>query len=291
MSDPYFENVAILLPMNGTDGEKTFTDYSPSPMTITAYGDAHTEADQYKYYDSSGAFDGNGDYLTGTQLRFGTGDFTIEAWVRLTSTTGCVIFSSSLNYQSTTGYTLQVDSGKLQMFRIGVAITGTTTLSTNTWYHVVGQRRSGNLELYVNGVSDATPVGDALYNENSSTGVLVGRRVYGGSPSYYLNGYLQDLRVTKGVARYTSSFTPPAQLTTAYTIFGTVTDADGNPAARTVVMFKRSAPASTIKTTTSASGDGSYSFTIYNDNAERSVIVLADEATLYNDIINRVIPG
>jgi hypothetical protein len=84
-------------------------------------------------------------------------------------------------------------------------LTGTTSLSTNQWYHIAVTRQSGTVKLWVNGVLDGS-VADAR-NYSASGSLEVGISHVGN----YFTGYIDDLRITKGVARYTSTFTPPAQ--------------------------------------------------------------------------------
>ena len=85
--DPSFSKVSLLLSGDGANGSTTFTDTSPTPKTLTRCGDSQISTVQSKFGGASMYFDGVGDYLSlsASQL-IGTSDFTIEAWVRLTST-------------------------------------------------------------------------------------------------------------------------------------------------------------------------------------------------------------
>jgi hypothetical protein len=255
MNDAYYENVSLLLPMNGADGGTEFIDYSPNQKTVTAYGNAHTETDQSKYYGSSGYFDGSGDYLIAqysTDFVFGTGDFTIEFWVYRVGS-GLQIL---IDFRPNNGAfpLIYLDGSNTILFYANTSnmITG-GTLAANSWIHVALSRASGNTKMFIDGTQAGSTWADSTnYSVNSS-----GPRICKSFDNYYFNGYLQDLRITKGVARYTSNFTPPAKL--CGTISGTVTGADGNPAQRTIIAVPRSYPNTRVVSTQSSAVDGSYS--------------------------------
>ena len=84
--DPFANNVVLFLKGNGANGSTNIIDSSPNPKTISVFGDTQISTAQSKYGGSSIVFDGVGDYLEVTPLtafNFGTGDFTIESWIRL----------------------------------------------------------------------------------------------------------------------------------------------------------------------------------------------------------------
>jgi len=139
-------------------------------------------------------------------MAFGTGDFTIEGWVYFGSVSGNPVIFSSGTY-NTSQFTLRVSSSKFQFFAGNggtVLVSGTTTLSTSTWYYFAVVRSSGTTKLYVNGTSEATDSTAFTYAPTGS--FAVGEQI---GNSGQLNGYIQDLRITKGVARYTANFTAP----------------------------------------------------------------------------------
>jgi hypothetical protein len=90
-------------------------------------------------------------------------------------------------------------------------ITGTTSIAANTWYHVAVSRYAGNTRLFVNGVQDGSTYSDSTNYLAVANRPVIG--VGGGLAAFFFNGYIDDLRITKGIARYTSNFTPP---TTAF---------------------------------------------------------------------------
>ena len=176
---------------------------------LETVGNAQISTSVKKYGTGSLAFDGTGDWLlvpNNTNLQLGSGSFTVEGWVNLAllgSARGLVSKGTS-----TTGWSLSVNSLNQVVFTDATtAITTTTALMANTWYHVAVVRSgtgTNQTVIYIDGVSSAT--GTSASNFNQTSVMYVGADRTGGSA---LNGYLDDLRITKGYARYTSTFTPP----------------------------------------------------------------------------------
>jgi hypothetical protein len=170
---------------------------------VITIGDAQASTTQSKWSPTSMKFDGTGDWLTaidGPQLQLGTGDFTIDGWVYL-SATG-VAYGIISKGTASTGWSVNVTSGnKLQFSYTASNLTGATSLASATWYYFAVVRSgsaTGNLKVYLNGTVDATSGGAVTDNFNQTSILYVGADRVGGSA---LNGYLQDLRITKGVAR------------------------------------------------------------------------------------------
>jgi hypothetical protein len=155
-------------------------------------------------------FDGTGDYLSmpsNQGAALGTGDWTIECWVYLSSATTQQIFLDTRATGTDNGYAFYMTAGsKLSLFTNNTAVlTSTSSLSANAWVYIAMTRTSGTVRAYINGTLDATT---ASYSTamNCPGSILVG----GGVGAVNLvNGYIQDLRITKGVARYTSNFSVP----------------------------------------------------------------------------------
>ncbi len=137
---------------------------------------------------------------------FGTNNFTIEAWVMATSTPASRdIASTARNNDGDISWIFGTDANNRIRFLtwITVIATSTTALANNAWYHVAVTRSAGTVRLFINGVLEATAastqnftnVANALWISNAT-----------GASSW--PGYIDNLRITKGVARYTSSFTP-----------------------------------------------------------------------------------
>jgi hypothetical protein len=104
----------------------------------------------------------------------------------------------------------------------GGYVTGTTTLSSNQWYHVavVYNGSNSNATIYVNGVSEGSSrLSDGLGDTDGTVNVAIG--AYNDLNREWYNGYISNLRIVKGVAVYTGSFTPPISPLTATQSSGT----------------------------------------------------------------------
>jgi len=212
-TDTNIREVSLLLHGNGTNGSTVITDSSLTPKTVTAFGNAQISTAQSKFGGASIAFDGTGDYLTlpvNNSFSFDA-DFTIECWVYYSSSAIQVIFDAR-NGDALTNYALSLNaSDKLLFVYSASTLASATSVPKNQWVHVAVTRASQTIRLFINGVVDAnTLVLAGAINAASFPSIGGGRNTISDSVTgYYLNGYLDDLRITKGVARYTANFTPP----------------------------------------------------------------------------------
>ena len=189
---------------------------------LETVGNAQISTTQSKFGGSSMYFDGAGDYLTspdGEAWNFGSGDFTAEAWIypasfanepmimgQWSGNTGGTTLNWALMFDAASaGYLRLITSsnGSTVLFDLS---TSTFALSLNQWQHVAAVRYGNTFTIYVNGISRATTTNSsALYNATNQ--FTVGSE--SATPTQNFNGYIDDLRITKGIARYTSNFTPP----------------------------------------------------------------------------------
>jgi hypothetical protein len=202
--------VSLLIHSDTTDGSTTFTD--SSGKTVTVAGNTHHETDQKKFGDTSIHFDGTGDYLTlsdSSDFDFDNEDFTIELWIRVSNFSDYRHIFESRTSEGTEGFSFGTDSnGKLFMWYNGsFRITTSTTLSTATWYHVALVRNGNVHTIYINGTADTNTYTSA--NTYTSDRCWIGR--YYNSTSYMYIGYMDEFCVSKGIARWTSNFTPPTE--------------------------------------------------------------------------------
>jgi len=178
---------------------------------LETVGNAQISTTQSKFGGGSLYFDGSGDYLVsaaGNTYISGTENFTIEGWLNLNSISSTQTIVSgntnnSLFLRYGQGYT--VTQG-LNIGRQSVADAEycAFTFTTGTWYHIAVCRSNGVIYFFVNGTQQTTQgSGVASYSFPVTATYNVG--YFGVEP---LNGYLDDLRITKGIARYTSNFTP-----------------------------------------------------------------------------------
>jgi hypothetical protein len=209
-ADPYFQNTTLLLHGDGTNGAQnnSFVDSSVNNFTITRNG--NTTQGAFNPYVGPGCwsnyFDGTGDYLTfpQTALQFSTNDFTVEAWVYFSAiATDQYIFNYASSGPTHVGINYYSGAWRIGGFN-SYLVTGGTA-SAGQWYHVAMVRSANNLRAYING----TQIGSTV----SVSGVTFSASGVGYIGAYYLsgsnlNGLISNLRITKGVALYTSAFTP-----------------------------------------------------------------------------------
>jgi hypothetical protein len=235
VGDVYFPETKLLLPFDGTNGATATDDLSNLNNTATFGGNASISTARSKFGGSSCHFDGTGDYVDigGTYWTTGaaidSGDFTIEFWLNIdawggdasqclitnygTNSGGWAFYASNSTHQSRWWH--HNGSGWVYLNNS----TGTrTALSLDTWYHIA-LTRSGNIfRLFLDGTQeDSMTDSNAMTSSNggSHSGIRMGGINAG--VDYPVNGYIDDVRITKGVARYTSNFTAPttAHLTSA----------------------------------------------------------------------------
>lgn len=210
-SDPYWANVTTLI--NGSSA--TITDKSTTNNTLSIVGNTVLSATQVKYNVKSIYFDGSGDYITepaGTPLTLGTGDFTIEGWVYPTSLAAERIFID-FRPSGTNGIyillAIQTNGGINMNVNSSNTITGAAgSITINGWHHIALARSGTSTKLFVNG----TQVGSTYTDSNNylcgASRPSIGVNGANTTVGFYL-GYMDDFRITKGVARYTANFTAP----------------------------------------------------------------------------------
>lgn len=197
----WFTNTTDTTLYNGDFTFETWMKLNSLPSTSTTY---------LKTY-SLGLFDGSTSNLeTSAQSAatyFGTGDFTMEAWVYLTSTpatNGC-IFSVVSDWQVSWNTVAGVG-----LFNYLNKTTGktndvsTTQINLNTWYHIAVQRSSGTSSMWTNGVNTGVNYSESE-NYTSVNPIRIG--INRGSNAYF-PGYMSNIRIVKGQALFSGTFTP-----------------------------------------------------------------------------------
>jgi hypothetical protein len=194
--------------------------------TVTANANVKIDTSQYELGGASGSFDGTNGYLStpdSADWHFGTGAFTVDFWVRFNSLPSSGAFANIIGQWATSSsYYNNVDiynnSGTYQIrftyydpVNGPYVFTANVTVSTSTWYHfaLVGGG-TGTWYWFQNG----TQIGSASNvmsgnSDNLSATLYVGAAYISGSFTRFLNGWLDEVRVSKGIARWTSNFTPP----------------------------------------------------------------------------------
>lgn len=174
---------------------------------LECVGDAKVSTAQYKYGTASMYFDGTGDWLyipNRPFLEFGTNDFTIECWLYANSMTGWRYIISQGGGSDAFLVAMNNTTFYVSIYG-GTNTTYSSSMGTGQWYHLAVTRSSGTTRVFLDGV--------LLGSSTSSLPFATGRSLQIGvnpaSSGEYWNGYIDDLRITKGYARYTSNFTPP----------------------------------------------------------------------------------
>ena len=223
-TDAFAPYLVLAVPMNGSNGGTTFTDYhhtvkgSGSAKTVSVNGNTQTSTAESVYYGSSALFDGTGDNLTipaSGDFDFGTGAYCIEMWIKTIGSpdAGWLFYDAGSSNQGLricigNNGTNSGNKGKIQ-FNEQVSNgddpqNGTTHVSDNRWHHIaVCRGASGDsTQLFVDGKLEVT--GSANRNFDNNNTVYIGMRSDGSGDAF--NGYIQGLRVYKGVKKYYGNF-------------------------------------------------------------------------------------
>lgn len=201
----------LLLEGDGADASTTFADISVGGAhgNATVNGNAQVDTAQSVFGGASILFDGTGDYLSYANNAdwnlgaAGSGDFTIDFRARFNGTPALATFVSAGNI-SGTGWTLYYGINLLRLYDTSDK-TVSWTPSADTWYHIAVVRSGSTITAFIDGVSIGALSGDVDMNNDSSV-LQIGSDT---SSFYQLNGWMDEVRISKGVARWTSNFTPP----------------------------------------------------------------------------------
>ena len=214
VKDPYFNNVTLLLDMEGANDSTAFIDNSPAPKAITASGGAKISTAQSQWGGASAYFPGaSGNRITipaGDHFNFGAGDFTIEAWVRPSSVSDNKAVIGQYGFSGNRSWDFLL-LGNVAHFRFtsgGVTDAmslNSPVLQAGVSSHIAVVRSGSNFYVFANGVLGETKTSTAPIYSSSYT-AAIGYNQEGAWPFF---GYIDELRITKGVGRYTGNFTPP----------------------------------------------------------------------------------
>ena len=223
VGDVHFPKVKLLLPFDGSNGATSTTDSSNANNSVTFVGTAQLSTAQSKFGGSSLLLDGNSDYIyiANDDLDFSsTESFTLEFWVYFNDIDDGNIVNFYSDYSGASNG-MSIDKSTSNVLRAhngdSTRITGTTTVSAGQWYHIALSGTSGSYKLFLNGTQEGSTSSNGF--TGGTTNKYIGTFYWagGGGAVRLVNGYIEDFRITKGEARYTSNFTPPtsAHLTSA----------------------------------------------------------------------------
>lgn len=213
----------LVLHGDGTDGSTTITDSSLAPHTMTANGGAHIETDQKKFGTASIQLNNaTADYVTAPDSAdwdFGSGAWTIEMWIYPTTLGADSVLIDNRGTSTNVGWVFFVNSSDQLDSFVDDALrvdSGATTISINTWYHVAYVRNGDTLKVYIDGTEAGTYDFSASYSiSDAAGGTPLLRLGIRNDNTFGFRGYIDEVRVSKGIARYTANFTPP---TTAFSL-------------------------------------------------------------------------
>lgn len=210
----------LLLHCNGDDGSTTVTDSSSNGYTISVTGGAQIDTAFSKFGGSSLLLDTAGDYLTvpdSADWNFSNGDFTIDFWTQL-KTVG-LISAFFCQYVNSTSYIIfDLNSeNKPEIFCISggtvlVSLKANTALVTDTLYHLAYVRYGSNAKIFINGTSQELTVSTDFGTNtlpNFAADLVIGANP--SNTSRRVDGWMDEIRISKGIARWTSDFTPPTE--------------------------------------------------------------------------------
>jgi hypothetical protein len=211
-TDPNYANVKSLLHFEGADASTTFTD---AFRTWTAVGNAQIDTAQFKFGASSGLFDGTGDCITSPHdsALDVSGDHTIEGFCRPANIANFMYFYSNGDYNTAQLSVRMTDIGRLQAHTGNGSLYIQTTSSgftANTWSHWVWeQSTTDNAKyLFIDGVLLSSNAGTIA---GTGTGSARIGAVWSAGVALPMNGHLDEIRITPGIARYPAAgFTVPA---------------------------------------------------------------------------------
>lgn len=220
-ADPYFDSVVLLAPFSGEDADTTASDLSNSGHVLTFNGNAQLDGDIRKFGFTSALFDGTGDGITApdsTDFDLGSGQFTVEADVRFNGDPGTTAMAIVGHYTPTgdeRAWSMNLGNTASNQFRFSWSTNGAVggyaeeTAAWDPvgdqWYHLAVARDDTNLYMFIDGVLIKTVANSATFH-SATAPLSIGMWSDGNQP---LDGWIENVRITKGVCRYTATFTPP----------------------------------------------------------------------------------
>lgn len=211
--DPYWDQVVSLLHMDGFDQSTSFPD--EKAVVWTAFGQAQVDRSQSKFGNGSLLLDGAGDYLRAEHNPIFSADdlFTFECWIRPTALSGVqAIASKRRSSGGSREWSFKIDVNVLNLScwntssGVFVNLVGVTPLVAGEWHHVAFVANGSEWYLFLDGALEDTELTSGTYGAATEP-MYIGREAFDTGRDF--EGHIDDVRVTKGVARYTGPFIPP----------------------------------------------------------------------------------
>lgn len=203
------DDCALMLHCDGTNGSTNVID--ETGKTVTVNGAAAIDTSQSKFGGASlrvGSTGTSDDIQIADHPDFdvGTGDFTIDYWIRISASEGGQWTMVERSWESN-GFLILRREGKIQIFmNNSLMFEGSAwSPSANTWYHIEISRASGTLRVFIDGTKTGSDTASAQ-SLNNSGALVIGGRASGGAN---VNGWFDEFRFTVGTAVHTADFIPP----------------------------------------------------------------------------------
>lgn len=211
--------------MDGANASTTFTDSSSLTTAVTPQSGAQISTAQSKFGGASGVFNGSSDFLTFTDTanyQVLAGDFTVDFWFQTTTLNNGATQSFFGDLDSGgTNTSIQIDFDHVNSpdsiratlnftDASGIEVVYGSTLLANVWNHCAVVRSGANVDLYANGIKGSSTGNAAAKivksNQNGGSWSIAKQGAFG----LFFNGWIDEFRFSKGIARWTSNFTPPS---------------------------------------------------------------------------------
>jgi len=214
--DEYYNSCSLLMHFSGSNGSTTFIDNSPNNLTATSNNGADISTVQSKFGGSSLLLDGTNDYLSiPSNVVFNlTGNYTIEFWAYSSNFGGGGylhrgFYSTSSQTWSGLSFSIRGIGGTIRFYfyattNVNEQYIDATVPSNNAWHHFAMVKSGTTGRVFIDGTLAGT-IASLNTPADSSQTLRIGVWDYN-ITSEYFNGYIDELRITKGVARYTGSF-------------------------------------------------------------------------------------
>lgn len=206
----------LLLHLDGVDNGTTFTDSSDSNHTIIR-NTTVTKTNTSKFGGSSAYFNGTNSYLNfgaSADYSFGSSPFALDFWVyRSRSNTQEAMLNSWADYNATDNWHIYISAAnKLSCFPkgyqggAGPSLTGATSITQDAWHHIAATFDGTTYRMFLDGTLDSSAVLIPGSNSDQPLAIGISSVDFGGQP---FQGYIDEIRISKGVVRWVTNFTPP----------------------------------------------------------------------------------
>ena len=217
--DVNYNDVSLLLTMEGSNGSTTFTDKGPNSYSVSTNGSPSISTAQSKF--GTGSYYNNNNASTYLSVdpeavTFGSNDFTIEAWLYVNDISDTSYITSTYTTEKSNGnssnFGFHESNGLVYYTAIGsndqiyIYEGSTSGWSVNTWYHIAVTRSGNTFRIFKDGIEKASSTYSGDTYVGSKFILFNGHWVISDNA---LDGYVSSLRITKNVARYTSNFSVP----------------------------------------------------------------------------------